>query len=147
MQAKNQNENFLIDILGTQTPENAEKDTISFTTVGGYMSTKTGNRLIRYKEYDPDNPSVHLTTMIKVENKQISIIRNGDLKGQLILELDKRHQCYYPTPLGSVIVGIYTKKMDIDMNNSGGKISVEYTLDFDSTVVSENTFAINVRKN
>ncbi len=33
------------------------------------------------------------------------------------------------------------------MNNSGGKISVEYTLDFDSTVVSENTFAINVRKN
>ncbi len=142
-----QSENFLIDILGTQTPENCEKDTISFTTVGGYMSTKTGNRLIRYKEYDPENPSLNMTTLIKVEDKQISIIRNGDYKGQLILELDKRHQCYYPTPLGSVVVGIYTKKMDVDMNSSGGKISVEYTLDFDSSVISENTFDINVRKN
>lgn len=143
----NKNENFRIDILGTQTPDNAQKDTIRFTTMGGYISTKTGNRLIRYKEYDPENPYVNLTTLIKVEDKQISIIRNGDYKSQLILELDKRHQCYYPTPLGSVVVGIYTKKMDIDMNSTGGKISVAYTLDFDSSVVSENTFDIHVKKN
>ena len=143
----NKNENFRIDILGTQTPDNAQKDTIRFTTMGGYISTKTGNRLIRYKEYDPENPYVNLTTLIKVEDKQISIIRNGDYKSQLILELDKRHQCYYSTPLGSVVVGIYTKKMDIDMNSTGGKISVAYTLDFDSSVVSENTFDIHVKKN
>lgn len=138
---------FLIDILGTQKPDDAQEDVIHVTTVGGYLATKTGNKLIRYKEYDPENPSLNLTTVIKVEENQISITRNGDFKGQLILELDKRHQCYYPTPLGSVTVGIYTKKMDIDMDSTGGKISVAYTLDFDSSVVSENTFDISVRKN
>ena len=45
------------------------------------------------------------------------------------------------------MVGIYTRKMDIDLDTSGGKISVEYTLDFDTSVVSENTFDINIRKN
>ena len=46
---------FLIDILGTQKPDDAQEDVIHVTTVGGYLATKTGNKLIRYKEYDPEN--------------------------------------------------------------------------------------------
>lgn len=140
------NNNYIIDIVGTQMFD-GDEDVIKVTTTGGYTVAPTGNKFIRYKEYDTDNLSVVQNTMIKISDKQVLISRNGGNESQLMLELNKRHLCHYLTPAGPLMIGVYTKKMEISLDDKGGQLSVEYTLDFNSNVVSENKFDIKIRKN
>ncbi|MEE0859677.1 MAG: DUF1934 domain-containing protein [Acutalibacteraceae bacterium] len=140
------NSEYIIDIIGTQTVD-GERDVIKVTTTGDYTVAPTGNRFIRYNEYDNDNPAMSQKTVIKICENQISIVRKGGYESQLILELNKRHQCHYATPMGSLFIGVYTNKMDIELDENGGRLSVEYTLDFDTSNVSENAFNIIIRKN
>lgn len=140
------NSEYIIDIVGTQKIDD-EKDVIKVTTTGNYTVAPTGNKFIRYKEYDNENPAMSQNTTIKICDNQIFITRNGGYESQLILELNKRHQCHYATPMGSLFIGVYTNKMDINLNEKGGRLSVEYTLDLDTSNVSENTFDIKIRKN
>lgn len=138
---------YLIEILGTQQLGEDDKDTVDVTTVGKYTVAPTGNKFIKYKEYDNDNPRIFQSTTIKISDNQITITRDGEYASQLLLESDKRHLCHYSTPAGEMLIGVYTHKMDIDLDENGGKMEVAYTLDFDSMVVSENTFKITISKN
>lgn len=138
---------YIIDIIGTQCIEDEIQDSVTVTTTGDYRVASTGNKFIRYKEYDEENPSVFKNTIIKISDRQLTITRSGEYASQLILECNKRHQCHYHTPVGSLIIGVFTKVMDISLNEQGGSIDVAYTLDFDSETVSENTFKINIREN
>ena len=138
--------NYIIKIIGTQQLDD-DKDTVEVTTVGKYTIAPTGNKFIKYTEYDKDEPRIMQNTTIKVSDNQITITRDGHYGSQLLLECGKRHQCHYATPAGEMIIGVFTHKMDIDLNEKGGKLSVAYTLDFDSSVVSENTFEITISKN
>ena len=70
------NGQYIIDITGTQCIENDEKDVIEVTTTGNYTIAPTGNKFIRYKEYDNDNPGVSQNTTIKISDNQITITRN-----------------------------------------------------------------------
>lgn len=138
---------FLIEILGTQQLDEEDKDTVEVTTVGKYTVAPTGNKFIKYTEYDHDDPRISQSTTIKISDNLITITRDGHYGSQLLLESGKRHQCYYSTPAGSMLIGVYTHKMDVSLDEHGGKMDVAYTLDFDSQVVSENTFKITVSKN
>lgn len=140
------NNDYIIDIVGTQKID-GDEDIIEVTTTGGYTTAPTGNRFIRYKEYDNENPSITQNTTIKISGKQVIISRNNGNESQLMLELNKRHQCHYFTPAGPLLIGVYTKKMEIGLHEDGGELSVEYTLDFNSNIVSENKFDIKIRKN
>lgn len=140
------NNDYIIDIVGTQKIDDDE-DVIEVTTTGGYTIAPTGNKFIRYKEYDDENPSITQNTIIKVSDEQVVISRNGGDESQLMLELNKRHQCHYLTPAGPLLIGVYTKKMEIALDDKGGQLSVEYTLDFNSNIVSENKFDIKIKKN
>ncbi|MEE0265589.1 MAG: DUF1934 domain-containing protein [Acutalibacteraceae bacterium] len=137
---------YLIEILGTQEIEGEDSDKVDVTTVGQYTVAPTGNKFIRYAEYDSENLSVVQNTTIKIADNIITITRDGNYGSQLMLEIGKRHQCHYSTPMGELMIGVYTHKMDIALDENGGEMSVAYTLDFDTAVVSENTFKITVSK-
>lgn len=138
--------NYIIEIIGTQQLDD-DKDTIEVTTVGKYTIAPTGNKFIKYTEYDKDEPRIMQNTTIKVSDNQITITRDGHYGSQLLLECGVRHQCHYATPAGEMIIGVFTHKMDVALNENGGRLSVAYTLDLDSSVVSENTFEITINKN
>lgn len=137
---------YLIEILGTQQIDDGEKDTAEVTTIGKYTVAPTGNKFIKYKEYDSDNPRISQSTTIKISDDVIIITRDGQYGSQLMLECGKHHQCHYSTPAGSMLIDVYTHKMDINLDENGGTMDVAYTLDFDSQVLSENTFKITVNK-
>ncbi len=83
-------ENYLISIVGKQYVD-GEKGEIQMTTLGSYV-TKGKNRFIMYKEYDEDNPSSKITSILKIEgNQKVTLIRNGGQNSRLILEKGQRH--------------------------------------------------------
>ena len=135
---------YMISIVGEQKVE-GQDDRIEVITEGKYMM-KNGHFLINYKEYDEDLPDKFLNNLVKVENETVTISRKGPLSSQLILEKGKRHQCMYQTIAGTLSIGVFTKTLNNNLNENGGSLEVIYTLDFNSDLVSENRFKIDIEK-
>ena len=135
---------YMISIVGEQKVE-GQDDRIEVITEGKYMM-KNGRFLINYKEYDEDLPDKFLNNLVKVENETVTISRKGPLSSQLILEKGKRHQCMYQTIAGTLSIGVFTKTLNNNLNENGGSLEVIYTLDFNSDLVSENRFKIDIEK-
>lgn len=135
---------YMISIVGEQKVE-GQDDLIEVITEGKYMM-KNGHFLINYKEYDEDLPDKFLNNLVKVENETVTISRKGPLSSQLILEKGKRHQCMYQTIAGTLSIGVFTKTLNNNLNENGGSLEVIYTLDFNSDLVSENRFRIDIEK-
>ena len=135
---------YMISIVGEQKVE-GQDDRIEVITEGKYMM-KNCHFLINYKEYDEDLPDKFLNNLVKVENETVTISRKGPLSSQLILEKGKRHQCMYQTIAGTLSIGVFTKTLNNNLNENGGSLEVIYTLDFNSDLVSENRFKIDIEK-
>ena len=136
---------YIISVTGIQTVD-SEKDKIEVITTGEYI-LKNGHRYIKYKEYDNENPNFSQDAVVKVESDdKVSIIRMGERPSRLILENGVRHQCHYHTIMGDIMMGVYTSKIDNQLTDNGGSLSVRYQLDFFSDHVSDNEIIITVKE-
>lgn len=137
-------EKYMISIIGEQKMD-GESDRVEVLTAGNYMMKKD-HFYIGYKEYDENDPNEHYDNLIKVEKNMVTISRKGPMRSQLMLEKGKRHQCVYQTIAGDLMIGVYTKTMKSTLNEKGGTLEVSYTLDFNTDLVSENSFKIKIEE-
>lgn len=136
--------NYLISIVGTQEVD-GERDTVEVMTSGDLI-TKNGTTYISYREYNNDDPNVYSHNLIKIESdEKVTIIRKGETESRLILEKGKRHQCFYKTIAGSLLIGIFTDEVDIDLSEKGGSVALSYSIDFNNDLVSNNEFKITLK--
>lgn len=136
--------NYLISIIGTQEVD-GESDTVEVMTQGDLV-TKNGTTYISYREYNNDNPNIYSHNLIKIESdEKVTIIRKGETESRLLLEKGKRHQCFYKTVAGSLLIGIFTDDINIDLSEKGGSLSLSYSIDFNSDLVSNNEFKISLK--
>lgn len=138
------NNKYIISVTGIQEVD-GEKDKIEVIVTGDYVE-KNGHRYIKYKEYDAEDPSVVLDTVVKVEENKVSIIRMGERPSRLILQQGVRHQCHYNTVMGDLMMGVYTSAIENDLTDKGGDLVARYQLDFFADLVSDNEFHINVKE-
>lgn len=138
-------DNYIISVTGIQEVD-GEKDKIEVITTGDYIE-KNGHRLIKYKEYDNEDPNIYRDTVVKVENdNKVSIIRLGENGSRLTLECGVRHQCHYRTLMGDIVMGVYASKVEHTLTDSGGEIHARYQLDFFADLVSTNEIHISVKE-
>lgn len=138
-------EKHIIHICNRQTID-GETEEICLTTMGTYAE-KHGNRYIIYQEYDPDTGHPTQTSTLKITpNNAIALMRNHVSRTNLILEQGKRHLCQYGTQFGSIMLGVFTKSVEIDLNDQGGSLQATYTLDLDTNLASENEIIITVKE-
>lgn len=136
----------IISIKGVQSADDNNSDNNIELITGGLFSSRGSNFYISYKETEMTGLDGVLTT-VKVEGSdRVTITRGGRYKTQLILEKGKRHLCHYATDFGSMMMGVNTANIDSTLNNSGGKISVNYSLEINHALASENRFEISVRE-
>lgn len=136
-------DNFIISVTGVQTVD-GDKETIKLTTAGEY-ETEDGIRIIRYKEYDNDNPDIYFDNTVTLEGDSIvTVIRKGPAQSRLTLEKGRRHQCHYCTMYGDLMVGVYTSEVESTLTDKGGTLRASYTLDFNAGLVSKNEIYIIV---
>ena len=53
---------------------------------------------------------------------------------------------YYDTPFGSIMMGVTTETINVDMNENGGKVSAKYNIRMNGMFSGANTLEIHVRK-
>ncbi len=137
-------DNFLISIKGTQLiGDHVEKT--EFTTKGNYI-VNGNKKYIIYREYKNTLLNSPVTAVLELEDdRMLTLSHRGESETNLILENGKRHMCCYDTSMGSMLVGIFTKKIKSQLNRNGGKLEVEYSLDMNCDINSEHKLSLNIR--
>lgn len=139
-------EDYDIDIVGRQlyqTEDGTEPGEITLQTTGTYTE-RGGTSFIAYKEYDPENPKVTYTSVLKIEQNKVTMMRTGSAT-RLILEKNQRHTCLYDTGYGTLSVGVFTSALDCSLQKAGGSLSIKYTLDINSNLSSSNEIEVKIK--
>lgn len=135
----------LINIKGTVVSDEGKPDVIELVTTGRYF-TKDNNRYISYAESEATGMSGSITTL-KVEGSDtVTLIRNGTSRSRLIISKGQRQLCHYGTEYGELMIGISGCHVNSKLNEAGGELSFDYTLDINSSTVSRNEVFISVRE-
>lgn len=135
----------LISIKGTVIPDGAAPDVIELITEGRYYN-KEGSYYIIYKESETTGFD-GVTTTLKVEGDRcVTLTRNGPSSSRLILEKGRRHLCQYDTGYGSLMVGVSGCRILSKLDDIGGELTFHYTLDINSSLVSQNEVSISVKE-
>lgn len=86
------------------------------------------------------------TTTLKVEGKKVTLFRFGSNNTQLIFEKGQNHICCYETEYGAFSVGVRSRKVNVDISESGGKIDAEYRIEVDNMPISTNDFHMEIKE-
>lgn len=85
-------------------------------------------------------------TSIDIINENLAAInRTGKAQSNLVIEINKKHHCHYGTPYGDMMVGIYAHKISSDVDENGGQLYLKYTVDINSSYISDNEIIMNVK--
>ena len=87
----------------------------------------------------------HKMEEIKMISDEITILRDGKSNSNLIVEKGKKHHCHYVTPYGEMMVGIYTHEIKNELNEHGGKLYMKYTVDINSSYISDNEIYMDIK--
>lgn len=132
-----------ITIDSTQTVD-GESDKTELFTVGTMEPCENGYRLC-YDESEAtgfDGSKVSVT----VSADSVVVERTGKAISTLIIERGKKHHCHYGTEFGEFLIGVNTDEVTTTLNEQGGEVYLKYTLDINSSLMSENEMKIKVKE-
>ena len=84
---------------------------------------------------------------IAEDKGMLEIMKSGLADTKLVFEKDKINMTQYATPFGEMLVGVYTKNMQIDVEEKNIDVCVNYTLDINSEKVADCDIRMNIRAN
>lgn len=135
--------NVIISIKGSQITEDDEQN-IEFITEGKFYK-KGEHYYITYKESEVTGME-GTTTTLKVADGVVTLMRFGAVNSQFVFQKQQRHVSYYETPYGTLSIGVFTHKMNVDIDDHGGEINVDYQLEMDHAASGKNDFYMRIRE-
>ena len=135
----------IISIRGIQSLNDDPPEVVELVTEGRLMDCGDAGYTLSYQESEITGLEGTLTTF-QVEPDCITLMRMGEFNSQMVFQPGRRHFSMYNTPYGALSIGINTKKMRADLDESGGQIEINYAIEIDHAVAGENAFHIDVRE-
>ena len=135
--------NVCITIKSTQTVDQ-EKDTTELFTFGAMEQFDGGFRL-HYDESEATGFEGSSVTL-EVSDNMVTMTRSGKVISSLFIEKGKKHHCHYGTEFGDFMIGVCTDEIKNELKSTGGDVYLRYTLDINSSYMSENEMHINVKE-
>lgn len=130
-----------ITVVGVQQVD-GQTDTTEMTTVGT-LETEGDGYIVQYAETAATGLDNTVTTL-RITPQMVIMERTGAHAGLLVLELKKRHVCSYATPIGNVMLGVYTESLTERLSETGGVVEVCYTLDVGGNMMSRQKLTVRV---
>lgn len=134
----------IIKIKGAQGLDLDDAQVIEFTTEGT-MEVNEDGYILRYDEGQMMGLGNVSTVLTAKKNGTVVLDRNGDLNSRLIIRHNRRTSCFYSIPQGELTLGIYGKTVDVNLNDEGGTVKLEYAIDTDMKPLSNNIVEIEVK--
>ena len=128
-----------------QYDENEKTETTLNTEILYYID-KNGERVISYQESETTGMEGSDMQLRISPDNMISIIRTGTYQTHLVVQKGRKHFCHYETPFGDFAVGVSARFVNNRLTDEGGSLRLRYTVDANSTLLSDNEIWIDVKK-
>lgn len=83
---------------------------------------------------------------IKFRDDLLELTRQGAMEMHMIFEENKRHTVPYNTPYGQMMLGIETRRVQVEEQEDQIRVTVEYTLDQEGEPFSESCLKLHIRE-
>ncbi len=131
----------MITVTGIQHID-GDTDKIQLTTEGEWEVTADGYT-VRYAETAATGME-NTQTVLHITPHKVTLERVGVHAGLLVLEHKKRHMCNYATPVGNIMLGVYTEALQQSLSDTGGRLYLCYTLDVGGRLMSRQELYIQI---
>lgn len=133
----------LIKIKGTQGLDD-DNNSIELTTVGK-LGVKEGQFLITYDESEMLGVKGIKTSLMVKDDNTVILKRSGSYASRLVVEQGVRNSCFYSTPHGDLVIGIFGENVCHNLTQQGGTLNMSYTIDSNLQLISRNTVEISIK--
>jgi len=134
----------IIKMKSVQTVE-GESTEMELITEGSFSCSDRSYK-VSYKDSEATGFEDCTTSVEVMSDSFATINRDGDAPSSLVLEINKKHHCHYGTPYGDMMVGIYAHKIKNELAEDGGHLYMKYTIDVNSSYISDNEIIMEREK-
>lgn len=134
----------LLTLQGLQFDQREEEsDKIETVTVGDYFK-KNDRHYVVYEEITEgfEQPTKN---RLKFSDHMVELTRNGLVNVHMVFQENKKNMSNYNTPFGQILVGIDTKRINIDEKEDNIVVDVDYALDINYEFLSDCHIKIDIR--
>lgn len=132
-----------ISIRGIQCID-GEKDVTELYTQGT-LYRQNGSYYLSYDESEATGCEGCKVTLKVEGDRRVTLIRSGAARSHLVMERGGRNIGHYGVEGGTLILGVNTRQIDSQLDDNGGDLYLSYSLDADSSLISENEVFIHVK--
>ena len=124
--------------------ESDENEPIEVITPASYYN-KNGKHYVLYEE-PVEGMSGTVKNTIKITGDHMfEIIKSGLANAHMVFEKDKINMTQYETPYGELLIGIQTKRIDVNEQEDNISIEVSYALDINDEKVVDCNIDMNIK--
>lgn len=120
-----------------------DEEAISVTTPGEFYKKENSYYAV-YKETEISGME-GTTTTLKIKNDKFTMIRMGSTTTKMEFLQDKKTFSLYNTPYGTLELEINTRELEIDMDDNGGKIHINYELNISKQTKQDTELDIEIK--
>lgn len=120
-------------------------DIIEVVTPGEFLVIDGGFKAI-YEETELSGMSGTTTTLTILDDKLV-LEREGNVSAKMDFKKGETSVSLYNTPYGVLDLQIHTDDLNVDINENGGKITAEYSMEFAGQPPIINKLSVNVKTN
>ncbi|MDO8685811.1 MAG: DUF1934 domain-containing protein [Clostridiales bacterium] len=135
--------NVIIHLRGVQAYEDMTTSDLELITEGKY-ACEDGVYNITYKESEVTGME-GTTTILRVEGDEVSLLRHGSVNSHFIFKKGYKKLSYYDTAFGAFTISIFTKNMNINIDDNGGEIQLGYEMEIDNNKTGLNNFHMLIK--
>lgn len=133
----------LLTLKGLQFDQREEDaDKIEMVTVGDYYK-RNGKHYVVYEEVT-EGFSQSTKNRLKFSEHMLELSRNGLVNVHMVFQENKKNLTNYNTPFGQILIGIDTKKIQIEENEDNITVDVEYSLDVNYEFLADCHIRIDI---
>lgn len=133
----------LLTLQGLQFDQREENsDKIETVTVGDYYK-KNDRHYVVYEEVTEGFDRA-TKNRLKFGGQMVELTRHGLVNVHMVFQENKKNLTNYNTPFGQILIGIDTKKIQIDENENKIIVDVDYALDIDYEFLADCHITVNI---
>ena len=122
----------------------SDKDAVETAQAAQYFKRNDSHYLL-YEE-DMEGFDGICKSRIKFRDNLLELTRQGAVEMHMIFEENKRHVVSYNTPYGQLLLGIETRRVQVEEQKDRICVTVEYILDQEGEPFSESCLKLYIRE-
>lgn len=133
----------LLTLKGLQFDQREENsDKIEMVVVGDYYK-RNGKHYVIYEEIT-EGFSQATKNRLKFSEDMVELSRSGLVNVHMVFQENKKNLTNYNTPFGQILIGIDTKKVQIEEKPDNIVVNVDYALDINYEFLSDCHITVNI---